>query len=71
MTLQPTWKLQEYVCNENDRCPLGKCAERMFSETPADTVKWMQRLLAVIAWTAIFNAARMELATPQINTEMV
>ena len=25
MTLQPTWKLLEYVCNENDRCPLGKC----------------------------------------------
>lgn len=25
MTLQPTWKLQEFVCNENDRCPEGKC----------------------------------------------
>ena len=26
MTLQPTWKLLEFVCNENDRCPQGKCS---------------------------------------------
>jgi hypothetical protein len=27
MTLQPTWKLQEMICEENNRCKDGKCSE--------------------------------------------
>ncbi len=27
MKLHPTWKLYEFVCEENDRCRAGKCSE--------------------------------------------
>ena len=27
MKLHPTWKLLEFVCEENNRCEAGKCVE--------------------------------------------
>lgn len=36
MKLHPTWKLYEFVCEENNRCEAGKCVESDVQKTPGD-----------------------------------
>ena len=37
MQLKPTWKILEFVCDDNDRCRAGNCTESDAQKTPAQS----------------------------------